>query len=111
MLRAGLCTVHDCVAAVQLKRVIEACQPLGSLTVTAVHDPAIGLHQYSRAQVTVCVPPIGGTRGAAAGAGDECLAKDTVCFCFFDKEVHRKARRQRKTEGPAGTPFFDRRRI
>ena len=65
MLGAGLSAVHDGVAAVQLEGVVEVGETLGSLAITAVRDPAECLHEHSRAQVSIGIPPVAGARGAA----------------------------------------------
>ena len=39
-----------------------------SVSISRVRNPAIGLHESSRAQVLVLIPPVGGTRGRTARA-------------------------------------------
>ena len=43
-----------------------------------VRDPAVGLHESSRAQIFILIPPIGGTRGRTARAEDALI--ETVEF-------------------------------
>src|SRR5690606_31246755 len=64
----GACfgAVHDRVAAVQLERVFQLVQAGTGILVTRVHDPAIGLQQDGRTEITVAVPPIAGAGGGAA---------------------------------------------
>ena len=69
-LRTGLGAVHDGVAPVHTEGVPELVQPLCLVSVPAVNDPPVSLHQYCRAQVSVPIPPVAGTGGAAAGTQD-----------------------------------------
>src|SRR5207248_5866007 len=69
-LRAGLCAVHDGVAAIEPERILEIVEPLASRLVARIGDPAVGLEQCGRAEVTLAVPPIARARSRAAGAED-----------------------------------------
>src|SRR3546814_381207 len=69
-LRTGARAVHDRVAAVELERILEVVQARAGVLVSTVDDPAVGLEQDRRAEVTVAVPPVARARGAAAGAQD-----------------------------------------
>jgi hypothetical protein len=53
-------------AAVELKGVVQFGQPLGGLSVPAILDPSVGLHEDGRTKVGVGVPPVGRTRRGAA---------------------------------------------
>jgi hypothetical protein len=66
MLRADLGTVHDRVATIQLESVIQLRQTLLRLAITTIFNPAIRLHQDSRSQVLVGIPPIARARSTAA---------------------------------------------
>jgi len=50
-LGTGLGAVHDCVAPVHTEGVPELVQPLSLVTIPAVYDPPVGLHQHSRPKV------------------------------------------------------------
>src|SRR6478609_9014365 len=54
-LGAGLGAVHDGVAAIELKGVLEIVEPLGRRLVAAVDQPAIGLQQHRRPQIFLAV--------------------------------------------------------
>ena len=69
-LGTGFSAVHDGVAAEHGEGVPQPVQSLLVLAVPAVYDPPVGLHQHSRAQVAVTVPPVAGAGRAAAGAED-----------------------------------------
>src|SRR5690606_37735392 len=69
-LRAGPRAVHDGVATVQLKRVFQVLQARTGVLVARVDDPAVGLQQDRRAQVTLAIPPVARAAGRAAGAQD-----------------------------------------
>jgi hypothetical protein len=57
---------NDSMAAVELKGVVQFRQPLGGLSVPAILDPSVGLHEDGRTKVGVGVPPVGRTRRGAA---------------------------------------------
>src|SRR6188508_3864951 len=65
-LRAGLDAVHDGVAAVEPEGVFQIVEPVAGGLVAAVAEPAIGLQQDRRPQITLLVPPVAGARGGAA---------------------------------------------
>src|SRR4051794_496667 len=69
-LRAGLCAIHDGVAAIEPERILEIVEPLAGGLVAAVSDPARRLQQRGRAEKTFAVPPIARARGRAARAQD-----------------------------------------
>src|SRR3954469_12030647 len=69
-LRAGLGAVHDGMAAVEPERILEIVEPLAGGLVAAVVDPAVGLQQRGRAEITILIPPVARARGRAAGAQD-----------------------------------------
>src|SRR5690606_29926704 len=66
--RAGPRAVHDGVAAIQAERVFQFVQTRASVLVAAVDNPAVGLQQDGRAEITVTVPPVAWTGGRTAGA-------------------------------------------
>src|SRR5271155_5608220 len=70
ILRAGLGAIHDGMAAVQPKRVLEKVETLAGRLVAAIDDPAIGRQQRRGTQVALAVPPIAGAACGAAGAQD-----------------------------------------
>jgi hypothetical protein len=57
-LGASARAVHDCVATVKLEVVVKSLQTLLRRLVTRVDDPAVGLHEYSGAEVLVAIPPV-----------------------------------------------------
>jgi succinate dehydrogenase / fumarate reductase iron-sulfur subunit len=58
------------VAAIEPERIFQIIEALTGKLVAAVDDPAIGLQQRRRAQVTLTVPPVARAAGRAAGAQD-----------------------------------------
>lgn len=70
MLWTGLRTVHDRMTPIDGERIPQVVQSFLGRLVTRVDHPSVGLHQGGRAQVLVAVPPVGRTRGRAAGAKD-----------------------------------------
>src|ERR1700733_3133780 len=69
-LRARLGAIHDGVAAVQPKWILELVETLAGSLVAAIDDPAVSCQQRRGPQVTVAVPPIAGAAGGAARAED-----------------------------------------
>jgi len=69
-LGAGLGAVHDGVTPVHRERISQLVQSVAGVLVSAVDDPAVSLHENGWPKVSVSVPPVGGTRGGAAGAQD-----------------------------------------
>src|SRR5579885_1581574 len=65
---AGAGAIHDGMAAVEPKRVLQRIKPLAGFLIPAVGDPAIGLQQYRRAEIAVAIPPIGRARRRTAEA-------------------------------------------
>ena len=60
--RTGLCAIHDGVTAIELEWIFQIIEPLAGRFIPTVDDPAIGMQQRRRPEVTVAVPPIGGAR-------------------------------------------------
>src|SRR5882757_9391642 len=67
---AGLCAIHDGVAAIEPERILEIVEPLAGGLIAAIGDPSRRLQQRGRAEKTFAVPPIARARGRAAGAQD-----------------------------------------
>src|SRR5258705_12613876 len=67
-LRAGLGAIHDGVAAIEAKRILEPVEALAGALIAAVDQPAVRLQQDRGAQVAVRVPPVARTRRRAAEA-------------------------------------------
>lgn len=65
-LGTGARAVHDGVATVNAEGILQLAQTLRSVLVTRVDDPAIGLHQHSRAQILLGIPPVRWARCGAA---------------------------------------------
>ena len=57
-------------ASIQAHAVVKGILALSSPLVTRVGDPAVRLHEYSRSEVLLAVPPVGWARRAAACAQD-----------------------------------------
>ncbi len=55
-------------AAIETERVLEIVETLAGRLIAAVDQPAIGLQQNGRTQITVAIPPVAGTGRGAAGA-------------------------------------------
>src|ERR1700679_2141242 len=70
ILRARLGAIHDGMAAVQPKWILELVETLAGSLVAAIDAPAVSGQQRRGSQVTVAVPPIAGTAGGAACAED-----------------------------------------
>src|SRR5450432_900472 len=70
VLGAAFCAIHDGMAAVQPKGVLEIIEALAGRLIAAVDDPSIGRQQRRRSKVTIAVPPIAGATGGTAGAQD-----------------------------------------
>jgi hypothetical protein len=60
-------TIKDGVAAIQAHLILKLLFAMCFVGIPRVSDPAVGLHESSWAQVLVLIPPVGGTRGGAAG--------------------------------------------
>src|SRR3984957_15088979 len=72
ILGARFGAIHDGMAAVQPKRILESVETLAGRLVAAIDDPAVGRQQRRGTQVAVAVPPIARTAGGATGAQDAC---------------------------------------
>src|SRR5260370_38110784 len=68
ILRAAFCAIHDGMAAVQAKWILEIIEAIAGRLVPAVDYPTIGRQQRRGPQVPIAVPPIAGAAGGAAGA-------------------------------------------
>ena len=68
ILRAGVRAVHNCMAAIQLVRIVQILQTLLGHLIARIGDPPIGLLQDGGAEVLIAVPPVGraGRRAARA---------------------------------------------
>lgn len=66
MLGTNLCTIHNRMTPVQFKRIIQLIQTLLRRPIPRIFNPTIGLHQDSRSQVLVGIPPIRRTRRTTA---------------------------------------------
>lgn len=55
-------------ATVNAEGILQLAQTLRGVLVTRVDDPAIGLHQHSRAQILLGIPPVRWARCGAASA-------------------------------------------
>src|SRR5712671_6396517 len=60
ILRACLGTIHDGVAAIQAKRILERVQTFTRCLIASIDDPAVGGQERSRAKIAFAVPPIAG---------------------------------------------------
>lgn len=67
MLGADLGTVHNGMATVKLKRVVQIVQTLLRLVITRILNPSVCLHQNRGSQILVGVPPVTGARSGTAG--------------------------------------------
>merc|ERR1719232_64292 len=76
---AGLGAVHDGVASVNTERIPESVKSLRLLSISAVNDPSVGLHQNSRAQVSVSIPPVAGARCTAASTENTLIESIQLC--------------------------------
>ena len=70
VLGADLCTVHNGVAAIELKGIVEFGKAFLSELVSRVFNPAKGLHEDSRSKVLIGIPPVGRTGSTAASTED-----------------------------------------
>ena len=69
-LGAGKRAEADLVALAQLHVSAKHLESLLGELITGVNDPAVGLHEDSRAQVVLRMPPVARAGGLAAGAED-----------------------------------------
>jgi hypothetical protein len=69
-LGAGLCAVHDGVATVDGIFVLKLITTFSAELITRVSHPAVSLHEHSRAEVLVLVPPVRWAGGRAASTQD-----------------------------------------
>jgi len=56
-------TVHDCMAAVKFEGIVQSSKSLRTLAITVVSNPSVSLHQNSRSQISVAIPPVAWARG------------------------------------------------
>jgi len=66
MFGASLGTVHDGVATVQLPGIVQGSNTSIGGSITAIGNPSVGLHEDSRSEVLVSVPPVTWARCGAA---------------------------------------------
>jgi len=66
----GLGTVHDSVAPVHTEWIPKFVQSLCLVSIPAINDPPVCLHQYSRPQVPVSIPPVGRTGSRTTSTQD-----------------------------------------
>lgn len=64
------CAIHDGMASVNRKLILELGQTFSLKLISAVNHPPIGLHENGWSQVFISIPPVAGTGGAAACAHD-----------------------------------------
>jgi hypothetical protein len=70
VLGTDLGAIHDCMAAIQFKGIVQLGQTLLGFAIATVFNPSIGLHQNGGTQILVGVPPVTGTTRRATGAQD-----------------------------------------
>src|SRR3984957_12129626 len=68
ILRARFGAIHDGMAAIQPKRILEVIEAIPGRLIPAVDYPAVGRQQRRGPQVPIAVPPIAGAAGGTAGA-------------------------------------------
>jgi len=69
-LGASFCAVHNCMALVHRVGVVDFVESLCLVIISAVYNPSVRLHKYSRSQVLFRIPPVTGARCGAASAHD-----------------------------------------
>jgi hypothetical protein len=76
-------TVKDGVAAIQAHLVLKFLLAMCFVSISRVSNPTVGLHESSWAKVLVLIPPVGGTRGRAAGTENALIeaVKFLAVFC------------------------------
>src|SRR5258708_17539693 len=82
ILGAGLGAIHDGMAAIQAKRILEIVEALAGGLIAAVDDPAIGRQQRRGSEISIAVPPIAGAAGGTAGA-QNARRRPVVLFLIF----------------------------
>ena len=92
-------------AAVEAEGVFQVVEAFSRRLVAAVDEPAVGLQENGRAQVTVAVPPIAWAAGRTAGAEDAFVEAVELGAVFRGLQAF-AARRRR---GVGLEPGFDRR--
>jgi len=70
--RACLGAIHDGMAAIQPKRILEIIEALAGRLIAAVDDPTVGRQQRGGPEISIAVPPITGAAGGTAGAQNAC---------------------------------------
>src|SRR5450631_4530268 len=68
VLRTSLGAIHDGVAPVQAKRILQLIETLAGRLVAAVDNPPVGRQQRRRTEIAVTVPPVARATGRATGA-------------------------------------------
>jgi len=67
VLWTNLGAIHNGVAPVKLKGIVQLVQSLLGHFVTRILDPSVGLHQNSRSKVLIGIPPVARTGRRATG--------------------------------------------
>jgi hypothetical protein len=70
MLGTDLAAIHNRMATIEFKGVVQFGQSALRLSIPTVFNPAVGLHEHGRPEVLVGIPPVGRTGRGAAGTED-----------------------------------------
>ena len=62
--------IHDGMAAIQFEWIFEGIQALAGSFIPTIDNPAVGLQQRRRPQITVAVPPLARASRGTAGTED-----------------------------------------
>lgn len=93
-LRACPRAVKDRVATVQGECILEHLAALVTLRVTRVRHPAVGLHQDSRAEVGITVPPVRWARSGTAGTENALVETIETATLLWGLEILLAIRRR-----------------
>jgi len=87
VLWTNLGTVHNGVATIQLEGIVQIVQSFLCHLVTRILDPSVRLHQNSRPEVLVGIPPVTGTRCRATGTKNTFVHSIELGTIFLRLEV------------------------
>lgn len=83
-LRTGFSTIHDCVASKNGKRILHPIQPFLGFFVPGIDNPSIRLHQSSRTEIFIAVPPVRWAWRRATGT-ENAFVKSILKQKFFNQ--------------------------
>src|SRR3546814_12871588 len=79
--------------SIQLERILERVKTLAGRFVARVDQPAVGLQQHRRTEVTIAVPPVARAAGRAARTQNALVQAIELFAVFFGLQADRKSTR------------------